>query len=137
MIESTTLVSAKWIITCEETNRILQDHTLVIDQGKIIDILPRTQAIKKYPAARQEDYSTHAILPGFINAHTHIAMSLFRGLADDLELMDWLKNHIWPAESKWVSEELLYDGSQLAMKFVFPLWKKPNYSNVASVKSQT
>jgi 5-methylthioadenosine/S-adenosylhomocysteine deaminase len=109
------LVHAKWIITCENKNRVLEDHALAIHNGKILALLPSKEAQQQYQAANEEHFTTHAITPGFINAHTHIAMNLFRGLADDLELMDWLNNYIWPAEGKWVSQELVYDGSLLAM----------------------
>lgn len=109
------IIYAKWIITCEEKNRVLEDHALAIHQGKIVDVLSRKDAQQTYEADRTEDYTDHAILPGFINTHTHLAMNLFRGLADDLELMDWLNNYIWPAEGKWVSQELVFDGSLLAM----------------------
>jgi len=64
----------------------------------------RNDAARKYRATETVDLKTHAVIPGLVNAHTHAAMSLFRGLADDLPLMDWLNNHIWPAEAKWVSE---------------------------------
>lgn len=109
------LIHAKWIITCEENNRVLENHALAIKDKKILAILPSEEAKKKYESSSPLDYSTHVVMPGLINSHTHIAMNLFRGLADDLELMDWLTNHIWPAEGKWVSEELVYDGSLLAM----------------------
>src|SRR5580658_8705263 len=109
------LIHAKWIITCEDKNQVLDNHTLAIKDGKILAILPTDKAKEKYQAAAQENYSTHAVLPGFINSHTHIPMNVFRGLADDLELMDWLNNYIWPAEGKWVSQELVYDASLLAM----------------------
>jgi 5-methylthioadenosine/S-adenosylhomocysteine deaminase len=108
------LIHARWIVTCEN-NQILEDHALAIKDGKIHDILPTSSAKQKYQAASESSYGSHAIMPGFINSHTHIAMNMFRGLADDLELMDWLNNHIWPAEAKWVSEELVYDASLLAM----------------------
>lgn len=108
------LVSGRYLITCEETNRILENHTLAISAGKIIDILPTSEARKKYEASMQS-FDTHAILPGFINAHTHLAMNAFRGLADDLALLDWLNDYIWPAETKWVSEEFVYDASKLAI----------------------
>ncbi len=62
-----------------------------------------------------EHYSTHAVMPGFINAHTHLGMNFFRGLADDLALMDWLNHRIWPAEKKWLDTELIYDASLFAM----------------------
>jgi 5-methylthioadenosine/S-adenosylhomocysteine deaminase len=109
------LIHAKWIITCEETNRMLTDHALAVKDGKIIAILPQQEAKNRFQATNIEQFETHAILPGFINAHTHIAMNVFRGIADDLELMDWLTNHIWPAEKKWVSEALVSDASELAI----------------------
>lgn len=109
------LIHAKWIITCEENNRVLENHALAIHQGKILAILPSQEASQTYEAALTEHFDSHTVLPGFINSHTHLAMNLFRGLADDLELMDWLNNYIWPAEGKWVSHEFVYDGSLLAM----------------------
>ena len=108
------LIAAKWMITCEDNNRILENHVLAIKNGNILAILPRKEAEKTYQAPLIE-YASHAIMPGLINSHTHLAMNLFRGLADDLELMDWLNNHIWPAEGKWVSHEFVYDASLLAM----------------------
>jgi 5-methylthioadenosine/S-adenosylhomocysteine deaminase len=109
------LIHAKWIITCEENNRLLDHHALVIKDGKILAILPSKEAKEKYHATSEQHYTSHAVMPGFINSHTHLAMNIFRGLADDLELMDWLNNHIWPAEGKWVSHDLVYDASLLAM----------------------
>jgi len=109
------LIHAKWVITCEENNRVLENHSLAIKDKKILAILPTPDAQQKYQADREENYTSHAVMPGFINSHTHLSMNLFRGLADDLELMDWLNNHIWPAEGKWVSQEMVYDGSLLAM----------------------
>lgn len=109
------LIHAKWMITCEDENQILENHALAIKDKKIIDILPSDKAKTMYQATNTQEYNTHVITPGLINSHTHIAMNIFRGLADDLELMDWLNNHIWPAEGKWVSDELVYDASLLAM----------------------
>ena len=109
------LVHAKWIITCEDQNRVLSNHALAIKDGKITAILPGKDADNLYQADEVHYYDRHAIMPGFINAHTHCAMNIFRGLADDLELMDWLNHYIWPAETKWVSEELVYDASRLAI----------------------
>lgn len=109
------LIHGKWVITCEDNNQVLENHSLAINDGKILAILPTADAKTKYTATSEQHYSSHAVLPGFINSHTHIAMNIFRGLADDLELMDWLTNYIWPAEGKWVSHELVSDASQLAM----------------------
>src|SRR5215208_5044801 len=109
------LIHARWIITCEDHNQVLEHHALAIKEGKIYGIIPSEEAKKNYETDSSEYFSNHVIIPGLINSHTHLAMNLFRGLADDLELMDWLNNYIWPAEGKWVSEELVYDGSLLAM----------------------
>lgn len=109
------LIHAKWLITCEDKNQVLEKHALAIKDDKIQAILPSKTAKERYQAAHESHYDSHAVMPGFINSHTHIAMNIFRGLADDLELMDWLNNYIWPAEGKWVSEELVYDASLLAM----------------------
>lgn len=109
------LIHARWLITCEENNRVLENHALAIKDKKILAILPSQAAQQKYDATETHHYASHAVMPGLINSHTHLAMNLFRGLADDLELMDWLTNYIWPAEGKWVSHDLVYDGSLLAM----------------------
>ena len=109
------IINAKWVITCEEQNKILENHALIVHNGLIKDILPSTQAAKTYSAKSIENYTAHALIPGLINSHTHISMNYFRGLADDLALMNWLNNHIWPAEKKWVSHEFVRDASLFAM----------------------
>jgi 5-methylthioadenosine/S-adenosylhomocysteine deaminase len=78
----------------------------VIHEGNILDILPQQQAQQKYQALQTETLDTHALIPGFINAHTHVAMSLFRGIADDLPLMNWLEKHIWPLEKNGQTQSL-------------------------------
>jgi 5-methylthioadenosine/S-adenosylhomocysteine deaminase len=110
-----TLLNARWIIPVEPENQVLEEHTLVLQEGRILDILPRAQAAMKYTTTNQLDLPRHALIPGLINAHTHAAMNLLRGLADDLPLMEWLNHHIWPAENRWVSAEFVQDGSQAAM----------------------
>ena len=109
-----TIINARWIIPVEPQG-YLERHSLVIDHGAILDILPTAAAILRYEADETVDLPTHALIPGLINAHTHAAMCLFRGLADDLPLMDWLQHHIWPAEARWVNAEFVRDGSRLAM----------------------
>lgn len=109
------LIHAKWIITGEENQTALHQHSLVIDKGLIKDILETKLAKEHYNSSNTETFSSHAIMPGIINSHTHIGMNLLRGIADDLSLMNWLQNHIWPAEKKWVSPEFVYDSSMLAM----------------------
>lgn len=109
------IIHAKWIITGEANNTVLEDHTLIIQNGLIKEVLASHLVAQHYEAQHTETFSTHAIMPGLINTHTHIAMNYFRGLADDLALMNWLNNHIWPAESKWVSHEFVRDASLFAM----------------------
>lgn len=110
-----TIIDAGWVIPVIPANSVLENHSLVINQGRIIDLLPSTHANQKYQAKHHHTLPGHALTPGFINAHTHASMSLLRGLADDLPLMTWLQEHIWPAEAKFVNEEFVYCGTQLAI----------------------
>jgi 5-methylthioadenosine/S-adenosylhomocysteine deaminase len=110
-----TLIHARWVIPVTQGDPVLEYHSIAVHDGKIVDILPTDEAREQYQGHIESDYSNHAILPGLINAHTHTSMSLFRGIADDLPLMDWLNNHIWPMEQQWVNEEFIYDGSELAI----------------------
>lgn len=110
-----TLINARWIIPVEPSNVIHENYSLAIKDGRIIDLLPSNRALEKYRADSIEQLDSHAIIPGFINAHTHAAMSLLRGIADDLPLKDWLENHIWPLEQQWVGEGFVRDGVELAI----------------------
>jgi 5-methylthioadenosine/S-adenosylhomocysteine deaminase len=110
-----TLIHARWIIPVEPESVTYENHTLVIDKGRIIDLQPTDVAKLMYQGTTTENLTTHALLPGFINCHTHAAMTLMRGIADDLPLMDWLQNHIWPLEQKWMSEAFVRDGTDLAI----------------------
>ena len=110
-----TLLHARWILPVTQSDPLLHDHCIVIDDGRISDILPSADVHNLYTSSIEKNYNQHILMPGLINAHTHSPMSLFRGIADDLPLDDWLNNHIWPAEAKWVSEEFVHDGTQLAI----------------------
>jgi 5-methylthioadenosine/S-adenosylhomocysteine deaminase len=107
-------VEADWIIPVDPPDTVLKGHALAISAGRIQDVLPAEEARARYPAARRVELPGHALIPGLINLHTHAAMTLMRGLADDRALMDWLQNHIWPVESRLVSEAFVYDGTLLA-----------------------
>ncbi|HEX4974990.1 MAG TPA: TRZ/ATZ family hydrolase [Pseudomonadales bacterium] len=108
------IIHAACIITLEDDRPLLHQHALVIDRGRIIDIIPSEQSTR-YSAKTSIHRPQHALLPGLINAHGHSAMTLFRGLADDLPLMDWLNHHIWPAEQRWVDVDFVAHGVQLAI----------------------
>ncbi len=110
-----TLLHARWVIPVEPDGLLLEHHALAIAEGRILDVLPSQRAREKYRGQVTLELSRHALIPGLVNAHTHAAMTLLRGLADDLPLMEWLQGHIWPAESRWVSEEFVHDGTQLAI----------------------
>lgn len=110
-----TLLIARWIIPVEPEGMVLEDHALALSAGRIADLLPVAEARAKYPDAAEEAFGGHALVPGFVNAHTHAAMTLLRGIADDRPLMEWLTDHIWPLEQKWVGEAFVRDGADLAM----------------------
>lgn len=104
-------VSAPWIVPVEPAGVVLEDHAVVVRAGRIAAVLPRRQAPAELPRV---DLPGHALIPGLVNAHTHAAMALMRGLADDLPLMTWLNEHIWPAEARHVSPEFVHEGVQHA-----------------------
>jgi len=108
------LIEARWIIPVEPANIVLENHALAVDKGKIVAILQQTEANARYFPKQIKKLPHHVLIPGFVNLHTHAAMTLLRGLADDLPLMEWLQKHIWPAEAKHVSEHFVHDGTVLA-----------------------
>lgn len=110
-----TLIVPRWCIPVEPAATILSDHAIVVVDGRIVDIMPDVDARKSYQPSVLVERPHHALIPGLINAHTHAAMTLFRGLADDLPLEAWLQESIWPAEKRWVSAEMVRDGTELAI----------------------
>jgi 5-methylthioadenosine/S-adenosylhomocysteine deaminase len=109
------LIHAEWIIPVVPEDRVYTDHTLVVNRGRISAILPTEQVASCYQSSQEIHLPGQALIPGLINSHTHAAMAMLRGLADDMPLMTWLNEHIWPAEAKWISEEFIHDGTQLAV----------------------
>jgi 5-methylthioadenosine/S-adenosylhomocysteine deaminase len=108
------LICAAYVVPVEEPG-VLDDHAVAVRGGRIADVLPTTDALARYEADEVVRLDRHVLMPGLINLHCHAAMSLMRGIADDVPLMTWLQQHIWPAEAKHVSEEFVHDGSLLAM----------------------
>ncbi len=109
------LIHARWIVPVEPENSVHPHHSLAVHEGRILEILPTEQAHTRFAPLVEHELDHHLLIPGLVNTHTHAAMSLLRGLADDLPLNEWLSNHIWPAESRWVNEEFVHDGTQLAI----------------------
>ncbi|MCX2795132.1 TRZ/ATZ family hydrolase [Microbulbifer thermotolerans] len=110
-----TLIHARWIIPVVPEQKVYENCSLAIDKGKIIGLLPSPEAAARFEASEEIHLDQHALIPGLVNTHNHAAMTLLRGFADDRPLMEWLENHIWPNERKWVDPEFATDGSRLAV----------------------
>lgn len=108
------LISARWVIPVEPPGAVLEHHAVAISGNEIVEVAPTDRLASMYPAAEHVRLDGHVLLPGFVNLHTHAAMALMRGVADDRALMDWLKNYVWPTETRLVSPEFVYDGTLLA-----------------------
>lgn len=110
-----TLIHPEWIIPVAPANQVLENHSLAIKDGVIIDIAPSEEARQIYQPQEAVELPGQLVIPGLINTHGHAAMSLMRGLADDLPLMEWLTEHIWPAEQALVCEDFVAVGTELAI----------------------
>jgi len=108
------LIHARWIVPVEPAGAVLEHHAVAVRDGRIEALLPGAEARRRFPGYEEIELQSHVLIPGLVNAHTHAAMSLMRGLADDLPLMQWLEEHIWPAEMKHVSREFVRDGTLAA-----------------------
>ena len=108
------VIEAAWTIPIQPHGVVLENHAVAVTGGQVMALLPREEMKLRCSPARVCHLDSHVLIPGLINLHTHAAMTLMRGLADDLKLMDWLSNHIWPVESKHVSGQFVHDGALLA-----------------------
>ena len=106
-------IDAGWIVPVEPAGA-LRDHALIVAAGRVAAILPFDDADRAFDARERLVLRDHVLMPGLVNAHTHAAMSLFRGLADDVPLKVWLEQQIWPREGQFVSPDFVYDGARLA-----------------------
>ena len=108
------MIEARWVLPIEPKNTLLEHHAVIAHLGVIIDICTIEHANASYEAAELIKLTEHVLMPGLINLHTHAAMNLMRGLADDLPLLPWLENHIWPAEAQLLSANFVKEGTLLA-----------------------
>lgn len=109
------LVLGGTIVTMDQTRRVIDDGGIAVSNGRIVAIGPRAEIESRY-ASRQKIIATGKVItPGLINGHTHVPMVLFRGLADDLDLQEWLTKYIFPAEAKNVTEEFVRVGTRLGL----------------------
>jgi len=108
------LIHPRWLIPVVPNNVTLEQHSIAVHDGRIVDILPQAEARARYQAADDYELPAHVLIPGLVNLHAHAAMNLMRGISDDLPLARWLKDVIWPAESRHVSPAFVRDGTLLA-----------------------
>jgi 5-methylthioadenosine/S-adenosylhomocysteine deaminase len=106
-------IDAGWIVPVEPDDTVLSGHSLLVKDGRIVALLPSGEA-DNWVSRERVHLPGHVLIPGLVNLHTHAAMTLLRGFADDLPLMTWLKNIIWPAENRHVSSAFVRDGTRLA-----------------------
>ena len=109
-----TIIEARWIIPAEPYGLVFENHAIAIDKGVIQAVLPASEICRQFSPAEHIVLPRHVLIPGLINLHTHAAMTLMRGLADDLPLKEWLNDYIWPSEIKHVNEDFVLDGTNLA-----------------------
>lgn len=114
-MSSDLVLKPRWIIPVVPYGVTLDDHVVVIREGKIAGIHKAGDSGAVPHGARVVDLPDHVLIPGLVNTHAHAAMTLMRGMADDLPLMRWLNEHIWPAEAMHVSHDFVLDGSRLAI----------------------
>ncbi len=110
-----TLIAPRWCVPVEPAGVVLDEHAVIVTDGRITDLLPLPEALENYQPSVQIRRPDHVLIPGLVNTHTHAAMTLFRGFGDDLPLEAWLREKIWPAERRWVSAEMVRDGTELAI----------------------
>jgi len=109
------LIEARWVVPVGPHGVVFEHHAVAVDGGRIVALLPVADARARYVPRERVVLDEHALIPGLVNAHTHNPMTLMRGLADDLPLMRWLQEHIWPAEAKAIGPEFVRDGIELAV----------------------
>ena len=109
------LILARWILPVEPAGAVLEDHALAVSGERIAALLPGAEARRCWPRATRVERPDHVVIPGLVNAHTHAGMTLLRGFADDITLQAWLENHIWPAETRHLSEDYVRVGTELAL----------------------
>jgi len=108
------LLIPQWLLCLNHTTEVLENHAVLIQQDRILAIGPRDELLQSHPNAERIDLPGQVLMPGLINCHTHAAMNILRGAADDLALHDWLQTRIWPLEGELADAEFVYDGTVLA-----------------------
>jgi 5-methylthioadenosine/S-adenosylhomocysteine deaminase len=108
------IVFGEHVVTMDAAGTVIRDGAVAVDKGRIVAVGPRAEVKEAYRGRERLDGEGRVLLPGLINGHAHAAMSLLRGVADDLELMTWLTEYIFPAEVRFVDPEFVRIGTELA-----------------------
>ncbi len=108
------VLESSWVLPVQPW-QVMADGAVAVDGGRIIAVAGRDELARRYPDAPRVRLPQHALMPGLVNAHTHAAMTLLRGFADDVPLMTWLRGRIWPTEGRWVDPGFVADGTRLAV----------------------
>jgi len=109
------LVTARYVVTMDRARRVIENGALAIQGGQIVDVGPAAELLKKHTAKQRLARPRAIVAPGLVNAHGHAPMVLFRGIADDLNLQDWLEKFIFPAEARNVNPDFVRWGTRLAL----------------------
>src|SRR4249919_2252894 len=109
------LIETGWVVPVEPHGVVLEDHAVAIRQGVIVALLPIAEARMRFEPAETVSRPQAVLIPGLVNAHVHNPMTLLRGVADDLPLMQWLQGHIWPLEAQLIAPDFVADGITLAI----------------------
>jgi 5-methylthioadenosine/S-adenosylhomocysteine deaminase len=107
--------SARWVVTMDPQRRVIENGAVAVAGDHVVDVGSRADIDRRYSARQRLDRPDAILAPGLINTHTHAAMSLFRGIADDMNLQEWLTKYIFPAEAKNVDREFVRWGTRLAL----------------------
>lgn len=109
-----TLICARWVLPIEPAGSVLERHCVAVRQGRIVAVLPTDIALRQFSAEALIERPSHALLPGWVNAHTHAAMSLLRGAAEQFSYGDW-RQRVQRLEQRWMDAEYVRDGAELAI----------------------
>lgn len=108
------IIEGDFVVTMDDTGRVIEKGAVAVDEGLILEVGTAADIASRYTADERLDGTGRVVMPGLVNGHSHAAMTLLRGVADDLDLMDWLQNYIFPAEVEFVDEEFVRIGTTLA-----------------------
>lgn len=108
------VIEARWVVPVEPPGVVLAHHAVAVGDGRVVALLPTDEARVRFRGSTRVELPGHVLIPGLVNLHTHAAMVLMRGIADDLPLRTWLEQHIWPAERQHASADFVYDGTMVA-----------------------